>query len=288
VTADRVRVSTDWLALREPADAAARSRGLVRRLRRRLPASDRLMIHDLGCGAGAMGRWLAPLLPRPQHWVLHDQDADLLRVAAVDTPERAADGDDVTVETRRSDLTRLRPDDLAGANLITASALLDMLTGDELTAMLAACAGVGSPLLLTLSVVGEVALEPADPLDRHVRAAFNANQRRRIERGRLLGPDAAAFAATELHRPGADVLVRRSPWRLGAAQANLIVEWFSGWVGAAREQRPGLATELDRYGSERLAQARAGRLVAAVGHVDLLALPGGRLGQSLSNRGDSA
>ena len=29
-----------------------------------------------------MGRWLAPLLPGPQHWVLHDRDADLLAVAS--------------------------------------------------------------------------------------------------------------------------------------------------------------------------------------------------------------
>ncbi len=59
------------------------------------------MIHDLGCGTGAMGRWLAPLLPGPQHWVLHDRDADLLEVAAADAPGPAADGAPVTVEARR-------------------------------------------------------------------------------------------------------------------------------------------------------------------------------------------
>ena len=54
------------------------------------------MIHDLGCGTGAMGRWLAPLLPGPQHWVLHDRDPDLLDVAAADPPGPAADGSAVT------------------------------------------------------------------------------------------------------------------------------------------------------------------------------------------------
>ena len=33
-----------------------------------------------------MGRWLAPLLDGPQHWVLHDRDPDLLGVAAHDRP----------------------------------------------------------------------------------------------------------------------------------------------------------------------------------------------------------
>ena len=108
MTVEGTRVSTEWLALREPADAAARARDLVEHLGRTPPATGRWVIHDLGCGTGAMGRWLAPLLPGPQHWVMHDRDADLLEVAAADPPGPAADGAAVTVETRHSDITRLQ------------------------------------------------------------------------------------------------------------------------------------------------------------------------------------
>ena len=100
MTDEVIRVSRGWLALREPADAAARARDLVEQLERRLPATGRRVIHDLGCGTGAMGRWLAPLLPGPQHWVVHDRDADLLAVAAADGPGPAADGAAVTVEAQ--------------------------------------------------------------------------------------------------------------------------------------------------------------------------------------------
>ncbi|MEA2285154.1 MAG: hypothetical protein QOJ21_1197, partial [Solirubrobacteraceae bacterium] len=130
MSAEAVRVSPEWLVLREPADAAARSAELAERLRRHLPAAGRLMIHDLGGGSGAMGRWLAPRLAGPQHWVVHDRDARLLELAAAGAPGPAADGSPVTVETRRSDITRLTPSDLAGASLVTASALLDLLTAD--------------------------------------------------------------------------------------------------------------------------------------------------------------
>lgn len=266
-------VSIEWLALREPADAAARAPELVERLLGEHRPGGRWVIHDLGCGTGGMGRWLAPLLPGPQHWVVHDQAADLLEVAAAHPPGRAADGGAVTLETRRSDITRLRPDELAGATLITASALLDVLTGAELADLTAVCAGAGCPVLVTLSVAGRVELSPSDPLDRRVGTAFDAHQRRVTDRGRLLGPDAAAAAVEEFTRLGAEVFVRPSPWHLGPAQAELEAAWFAGWVGAACEQEVGLAAEAERYARRRLAQAIAGELGVVVDHADLLALP---------------
>jgi hypothetical protein len=268
-----IRVSCGWLALREPADAAARAPDLVEHLGRRFPSTGRRVIHDLGCGTGAMGRWLAPLLPGPQHWVVHDRDADLLEVAAADLPGPAADGAAVTLETRQSDITRLHPGDLADAALITASALLDLLTGDELAALVTVCAGSGCPILLTLSVVGRVDMTPADPLDSRVAVAFDAHQRRAARESRLLGPDAVAVAVEAFRRLGAEVLVRHSPWRLGPFQADLAVEWFTGWVGAACEQQAELADETGAYARRRLAEAMAGKLAVTVDHADVLVLP---------------
>jgi hypothetical protein len=266
-----VRVSPEWLVLREPADAAARSAELAERLERHVPAAGRLVIHDLGGGSGAMGRWLAPRLPGPQHWVVHDRDPGLLELAVAVAPGPAADGAAVTVEARRSDITRLAPGDLAGASLVVASALLDMLTADELAGMLGAC--TGRPVLITLTVVGRVALTPEEPLDARMAAAFNAHQRRTTTAGRLLGPDAVAAAVDVLRATGAEVLVRPSPWRLDAAHADLTAEWFGGWVAAACAQDPALAAVAGAYRDRRLAHAAAGELAVSVDHADLLVLP---------------
>jgi hypothetical protein len=273
MTVEQIRVSSKWLDLREPADAAARARDLVEHVRRQLPATGRRVIHDLACGSGSMGRWLAPLLPGPQRWVMHDRDADLLEVAAANPPGAAADGAPVVVELRRADITQLDPDDLADASLITASALLDLMTGDELDGLIDVCAAVGCPVLLTLSVIGHVQLAPADPLDGRVAAAFDAHQRRMTAGGRLLGPDALEAAAERVRRLGRDVLVRPSPWRLGAADADLAAEWFTGWLDAACEQQGELADEVETYARRRLAQTRAGGLAVTVDHADLLVLP---------------
>ncbi|MEA2286728.1 MAG: hypothetical protein QOJ21_2771, partial [Solirubrobacteraceae bacterium] len=200
-------------------------------------------------------------------------DAGLLVIAAAGARGPAADGAAVTVEARRSDITRLALGDLAGASLIVASALLDMLTADELAGVLGVCTGIRCPILLALTVVGRVALTPADPLDACMAAAFNAHQRRTTPAGGLLGPDAVGAAVDELRGTGAEVVVRPSPWRLDASHADLTTEWLGGWVAAACEQEPALAAEAGAYRDRRLAQAAAGQLAVTVEHADLLVLP---------------
>jgi hypothetical protein len=266
----------DWLALREPADAAARAPELVERVHEHLAVHSRtgrsrLVIHDLGSGTGSMVRWLAPQLPGPQHWVMYDREADLLaRAAAVDLG--AAGGAPVTVETRQRDITRLAADDLDGASLVTTSALLDILTAEEVDRVVAACASrPGRPTLATVLVTGRVELTPPDPLDADIAEAFNAHQRRTVGGRSLLGPDAVDATVEAFGRRGVSVLVRSSPWRLGADQADLIAEWCRGWMAAACEQSPELARPVAAYGARRLAAAAAGRLGVVVHHSDLLA-----------------
>ncbi|MGW3662312.1 class I SAM-dependent methyltransferase [Streptomyces sp. NPDC005141] len=267
------RYAPQWLQLREPADAAARAADLLDPLRIRLAnrpvRGGDLVIHDLGCGTGSMGRWLAPRLDGAQHWILHDRDPYLLHFATVGAPKAAADGSHVSVTTQRGDIGRLTADALAGASLVTASALLDVLTGEEIDRLAAACAGAGVPALLTLSVVGRVELTPADPLDAEIAEAFDAHQRR----GELLGPEAITAACDAFGRHGATVRVHPSPWRLGPDEAALTAEWLRGWVGAAVEQRPDLAARAETYLNSRLAACAAGELRVVVHHSDVLALP---------------
>ena len=272
------RFSRSWLALREPADARARARDLAAGLADRLAGRSQLVIHDLGSGTGSMGRWLAPMLSGPQHWVLHDRDPDLLEIALADPASAAADGSAVTVAGRPGDVGRLTAEDLAEADLITTSALLDLLTRQEVASLAAACAGARCPALLTLTVAGRVELRPADPQDGEVSAAFNAHQRRTTGGRRLLGPDAIASTIQALRRHGGVVQVRASAWQLGDWQPDdwqprggdldLVGRWLRGWVGAAAEQRPDLP--LDGYLAGRLDAADSGRLGVSVHHQDIL------------------
>ena len=271
-TSGQARASSRWLRLREPADAAARSVDLAEVVRRNL-STDRVVVHDLGCGTGSMGRWLAGQLTGPQHWVLYDRDADLLAEAARNPPAAGADGSPVTVEVHRRDITRLKAGELTGATLITASALLDMMTAEELDRLVVTCAAVGCPVLITLTVSGRVDFAPSDPFDGLVTEAFNAHQQRVTDAGKLLGPAAASAAADAFARRGMEVLARPSPWQLGPDQSALAAEWFTGWLAAACEQRPVLRVLAREYAQRRFAEAAAGRLTATVDHQDLLVWP---------------
>jgi hypothetical protein len=248
--------SPSWLTLREPADAAARSAGLAGELAGRLTPP--LVIRDLGCGTGSLGRWLSPRLPKPQHWILHDHDPALLEHAGRSLPG------DVSTEARAGDVTALTGDDLAGTSLIACSALLDLFTAAEVEDLAAACAVHRTPVLFTLSVTGEVTFDPPHERDAEIAEAFNAHQRREAGGRRLLGPDAATVAAAAFEKAGATVALRPAPWQLSSSEP-LAAEWFAGWLGAAREQRPGL--RLDDYRRWRAERT----WTASVGHLDLLA-----------------
>ena len=282
------RYAPEWLQLREPADAAARSYDLLDPLRIRLAnlprRADGFVIHDIGCGTGSMGRWLAPRLDGAQHWVLHDRDPYLLHFAAVASPRSAADGSHVTVETRRGDVGpdhggrtgRRLPGDRVRA------ARRPHPRGDRCSRR-RLCRGRLS--------------RPADAVGGGARRARPHRirwTRRSPRRSTPISGGAVCSGRTRSRsharrspNTGATVRLNPSPWRLGPEQAALTEQWLRGWVGAAVEERPELATPAEGYLAERLEACAAGELRVVVQHSDLLApVPaGGRVRMSGRGRG---
>jgi len=267
-----LEVSSEWLALREPEDADTRSLDLALAAAALLPEGP-IVVHDLGSGTGSMMRWLAPLLPGPQTWILHDWNADLI--------ERAVDGAHpsdrvnatISVHSQTGNLADLRPTDLAGASLVTASALLDVLTSGETHAIVDACVGSRCPALLSLSVTGEARLNPRDELDAALERAFNAHQLREADNRQQLGRYGAPIARGLFTQAGWQVRQNTTEWRLDHRRPRLLREWFDGWVDAAVEQDPGLQANAECYRGLRTSQIERGELAAHVRHLDLLAWP---------------
>jgi hypothetical protein len=283
--------SADWLALRSAADDRARSTELEARL------ADWWVRHvdtvrgsvpvcvDLASGTGANVRRLAPRLRGPQHWRLVDVDDSLLahaRRACAELPSRdgstrvgsTRDDGVAAVETRQLDLASASlTEELVGATLVTASALLDLVSAEWLERLADAVTGTRAAGLFALDYDGRRECRPADPLDARAHVAFDRHQRTAKSFGVALGPDAAARAADAFAARGYAVFRARSDWALGAADATLQRELLRGWAHAAIAIEPESSDDLQRWLDRRLAHVASGASRLRVGHEDLLVLP---------------
>jgi hypothetical protein len=268
---DVLPVNSDWLALREGEDARARSVDLAQAAA--LISGRPGLVHDLGSGTGSLMRWLAPRLPGPQTWILHDWNAALTNEALAGRRPCDADGHPVAARAHTGDLGGLTAADLEGATLVTASALLDVLTFSESLAIARACVEAASPAFFSLSVTGRVDLVPSDPRDAWFEFAFNEHQERESGQRRLLGPEGGSTMRRLFELAGWNVREASTVWRLGSDDPRLLEAWFDGWVDAAVEQRPELRDDAPPYRELRAAQQSRGGLAVTVHHTDLLVWP---------------
>jgi hypothetical protein len=214
-------------------------------------------------------RYLAPRLPEPQRWLLVDRDAALLASVAI------RDGGPQRVETRQLDLRAIGEaaarDLFAGRVLVTASALLDLVSEEWMHVLGARCREAGNALLFVLSYDGRIECAPEEPEDAEVRALVNRHQRTDKGFGPALGPDAPAKAETVLVGLGYRVEREPSDWRLEPATQDLQRQLIDGWAQAAAEIAPERSTAIAGWRGRRLAHVAAHRSRLVVGHQDLVA-----------------
>lgn len=264
----------DWLRLREAADHRSRSD-----FRAAVEAADRARwtIVDLGCGAGSNCRYLMPRMQVPQTWVCIDDDVALLEALERDSPGFVVA--DSAIATRALDLAGDIGATLDGifeqhgnGRLVTASALLDLVSEPWIAELAAACARADALAWFALTYDGRIELEPRLPEDAQLLALVNAHQRRDKGFGAALGPAAHAAACTAFARNGFDVLEARSDWRLTSEDSELQRQLVAGWIEAAREQANDHEL-LSAWSELRRSHIDTGVLAIRVGHSDLLAQP---------------
>ena len=253
----------EWLRLREPADAAARSEALAAGF-----AGTASRIVDLGSGTGANIRYLAPRLGGVPQWLAVDHDPRLL--AALVPPAG------VRVSTLHLDLARGLDDlPLGGCNLVTASALLDLVSAPWLRRLAARCADAGAGVLFALTYDGRIEWSPSETGDELVRELVNRHQLGDKGFGPALGPGAAAAAAAAFRALGYDLRTAPSDWTVGPESAALQAALIDGWSTAAAEIAPGESDALRHWAEHRRAHVAAGRSRLRVGHLDISGKPAG-------------
>jgi SAM-dependent methyltransferase len=290
------RFSEHWLALREGADANARATALLPALRlwlhAQLPANDTTPkvanILDLGCGTGSNLRWLSPRLAKPQHWTLLDNDPQLLAQADLalqhwtGLPVQSGDGNllqlnnGVSATLTRADLDRQIPS-LDEFHLLSASALLDLVSRRWLSTLVEQAAQRDIGLLFALNYDGRMRFTPAHPADARIRDALNRDQLTDKGFGPALGPGCVAALHSACLTHGYRIGQWRSDWHLGADEHALHLQLVDDFASIAeRQMGPAVADPGAILTWRRWRRAHIDESTLRIGHVDVLALPGKR------------
>ena len=260
----------EWLELREPYDLRGRNAAVLDAVFNLLAGRSSVALVDLACGTGSNFRALSPRIGARQAWRLIDHDLGLLaRVPLSSSPNINVTA--VAIDLNR-DLEAALDD---AADLITTSALLDLVSGDWLNRLAIGAAARRWPVYAALSYDGRAELTPAEPTDRRIVDAVNRHQRTDKGFGTALGPAAAQTAIEAFEHVGYTVLHGLADWQFGPTDREIQIEVLSGWAGAAREIGDPPLGEIVDWLERRRGLIAAGRSSLRVGHVDLLAYPAG-------------
>lgn len=261
--------SSEWLALREPYDVAARNKKVFDAVLAAFRGQQSIAIVDLACGTGSTLRAISQRLPARQNWRLVDNDLGLLGAAAT-----LARPPEVTVTARAVDLVRDLELALDGpVDLITTSALLDLVSEDWLERLMIEAAARRLPVYAALSYDGKVSFDPPHRFDADIVAAVNRHQHGDKGFGPALGPDAARCAADIAKRVGYSFVEGSSDWTFGTADGAIQQEVLRGFANAVGELRDLPDERIADWLARRLDLAGAGASSMIVGHVDFFAMP---------------
>lgn len=277
--------SPSWLALREPADHAARNRDVLAAAIAHVEAKETICLVDLGCGGGSNLRGFALALPqRRQHWTLVDYDPALLAAA------RSALSDWAQEATMQGDILTLKKDgrvidvafwqaDLSGGidhvlddnvDLVTAAAFFDLVSAGWIGSVARTLKSRALPLYTVLIYDGREAWVPPHPADEAVNAAFNTHQLGDKGFGPAAGPGAAKALADALSAQGFTVTTGDSPWLLDDTSRQLVSELATGIAGAAVE-----TGRVTGETAQDWLKAHRNFKTCTIGHTDLFAAPAG-------------
>ena len=261
--------SAEWLKLREPFDRSARNQNVLDAVFAACAGKSAVTIADLACGTGSTLRALSPHIKTRQHWRLFDNDLSLLARAPESAPPQ------LQVQTVPIDLNRDLEMALDGlVDLVTTSALLDLVSDEWLERFAVEAAVRNVPVYAALSYDGRAGLSPIDPMDEAIVAAVNRHQRTDKGFGPALGPDAASAAVSRFKRVGYSVVSGKADWVFGPNDKEIQNETIAGWATAAREIGESVI-DVAGWLRRRRELIDAGRSSIRVGHLDVFAKPPG-------------
>jgi hypothetical protein len=158
-------------------------------------------------------------------------------------------------------------------DLVTTSALLDLVSPEWLDRLVIEAAARRLPVHAALSYDGRASVEPQASLDAELLAGFNLHQQTDKGFGPALGPRAAARAAERFAHFGYAVVQGRADWVLAPDDRTIQDALFAGWADVGRLTTGRSEAVIAGWLAERRGHLAAGRSRLRIGHVDIFARP---------------
>ena len=259
--------SSEWLALREPIDHAARSEEILSGVVHYFAKDGALRITDIGSGTGSTLRALKPILNSKLEWHLIDHDKSLMDVAM---QEAGTDRVSFSIADLSKSLDAVF---IAEPSLVTTSAFLDLVSEEWLRWFVIEITKRKIPFYAALTYDGRAGCKPQLAVDKDVIAAFNQHQKTDKGFGHALGPDAAQTAMQMFKAAGYVVVNAQSDWRGNKDHKAFQRILLDGWRVAATEIAPQNAGVFQSWYEERLRLIDMKEASLFVGHEDFFAVP---------------
>jgi hypothetical protein len=216
---------------------------------------------------------VAPLIDVEQNWLLVENDPMLLAAAAAHLQSWPAKVH-WRAQTLALDLaTQLHDLPLRTGSLLTASALLDLVSEAWLRTLVDQVATAGAIAWFALTYDGRIQCYPPEPEDSQVRELVNLHQLTDKGFGAALGPGAGRRTEQMLAAHGYRVHCAASDWHLAREHLALQHALVVGWFRAAIEIAPHRAAMWHGWLTRRRAHIAEARSELRVGHVDIVGHP---------------
>lgn len=266
--------SADWLTLREPADHAARNKGILSLVADYFYGKQVVNITDIGCGTGSNLRGMFHALPPLQNWLLVDYDEKLLTAAR----EKLSEWADAVLETspfviQKSDkiieITFLQADLNKQLNvvlgyktdLLTAAAFFDLCSKQWINGLVTQLKLRNIAFYTTLTYDGIEEWSPSHSQDAAALATFHAHQKTDKGFGLSEGPKANQTLMEAFEKVSYQNHTGKSPWII--TEKQLMNALLNGSFNALEELKPKAFNEWKKQ------HERATQLI--VSHDDLFA-----------------
>jgi hypothetical protein len=280
----------DWLEERYRLDAEARNKRVEHAVLEAFQRFPTLCVLDVGSGLGANARYYSRLFSSNQEWILVEK-SKILSLRAISSLRFWAEANEWMTEELSEGLQIWLPEkevriksinasffhlseivDLSRINLVTANAVMDLISEDQFVTFAENLISYRIPLLATMNYES-MYFEPEEEEDVEFIALYERHMKRSQEFGSALGPDSTRQIIDFSVKRGFPVIHGQSTWKIEYGDLKMMRFLFRFIHQALSEniRSKGERIRMEAWFRRKWQQVKSHKLKMVVEHSDIFA-----------------